>query len=78
MGATGLRVEDPSEVRPAIARALALDGPVFVDVLTNPSELSMSPKATFTQAQGYSLYLLKEILGGGVGSVVESLESNLC
>ena len=38
----------------------------------------MSPKATFTQAQGYSLYLLKEILGGGVGSVVESLESNLC
>ncbi|MFQ5949028.1 MAG: ubiquinone-dependent pyruvate dehydrogenase, partial [Acidimicrobiia bacterium] len=40
MGATGIRVEDPSEVRPALERALATDGPVLVDVLTNPSELA--------------------------------------
>lgn len=77
MGATGIRVEDPSEVRPAVERALATDGPVLVDVLTNPSELSLPPKATFAQAQGYSLYLLKEILGGGADDVYESLESNL-
>ncbi len=77
MGATGLRVEDPSEVRPAIERALAIDGPVLVDVLTNPSELSMPPKATLKQARGYSLYLLKEILGGGAEGVVEDLKSNL-
>ncbi len=77
MGATGIRVEDPSEVRPAIERALATDGPVLVDVLTNPSELSMPPKASFAQAQGYSLYLLKEILGGDAGDAVETLESNL-
>ena len=77
MGATGIRVEDPSEVGSAIDRALGTDGPVLVDVLTNPSELSMPPKASFKQAQGYSLYLIKEILGGGVGDVVESLESNI-
>ena len=77
MGAIGLRVEDPGEVRPAIERALAIDGPVLVDVLTNPSELSMPPKATFKQARGYSLYLLKEILGGGAEGVVENLKSNL-
>ena len=73
----GLRVQDPSEVRPAIERALATDGPVLVDVLTNPSKLSMPPKTTFQQAQGYSLYLLKEILGGGAGGVVEDISSNL-
>ena len=77
MGATGIRVEDPSEVRSAIERALTIDGPVLIDVLTNPSELSMPPKATFKQAQGYSLYLLKEILGGGAGGVIEDLSSNL-
>ena len=77
MGATGLRVEDPSEVRPAIERALAIDGPVLVDVLTNPSELSMPPKATLKQARGYSLYLLKEILAGGAEGVVGDLKSNL-
>ncbi len=54
-----------------------MDGPVLVDVLTNPSELSLPPKTTFAQAQGYSLYLLKEILGGEAGDVYESLESNL-
>lgn len=50
---------------------------MLIDVLTNPSELAMPPKASFAQAQGYSLYLLKEILGGGAGDVVESLESEL-
>jgi len=77
MGATGLRVEDPSEVRAAVERALAIDGPVLIDVLTNPSELSMPPKATLKQARGYSLYLLKEILAGGAEGVVGDLKSNL-
>jgi len=77
MGATGIRVEDPSEVRSAIERALAIDGPVLVDVLTNPSELSMPPKTSVKQAKGYGLYLLKEILGGGAEGVIDELSSNI-
>ena len=50
---------------------------MLVDVLTNPSELALPPKATLAQAKGYSLYLLKEILGGGASDVIDSLESNL-
>jgi pyruvate dehydrogenase (quinone) len=77
MGATGIRVEDPSEVRPALQRAFQTDGPVLIDVVTNPSELSLPPKTTLEQARGYSLYLMKEILGGGAGDVLEALESNV-
>ncbi len=77
MGATGIRVEDPSEVRSALERALDADGPVLVDVVTNPSELSLPPKTSLEHARGYSLYLLKEILGGGAGDVLESLGSNV-
>jgi pyruvate dehydrogenase (quinone) len=77
MGGSGIRVEDPSEVRPALQRALETDGPVLVDVVTNPSELSLPPKTTLKQAQGYSLYLVKEILGGGAGGVLEGLGSNV-
>ena len=77
MGATGIRVEDPGEVRPALQRAFETDGPVLIDVLTNPSELSLPPKTSFDQARGYSLYLLKEILGCGAGDVLEALESNV-
>ena len=77
VGYVVVRKVGASDVRPAIERALASDGPVLVDVLTNPSELARPPKASFTQAQGYSLYLLKEILGGGAGDVIESLKSEL-
>ena len=77
MGGSGIRVEDPSEVAPALQRALETDGPVLVDVVTNPSELSLPPKTTLKQAQGYSLYLVKEILGGGAGGVLEGLGSNV-
>ena len=77
MGATGIRVEDPSEVRSALERALDADGPVLVDVVTNPGELSLPPKTSLEHARGYSLYLLTEILGGGAGDVLESLGSNV-
>ncbi len=60
MGVTGIRVEDPTEVRPAIDRALGHDGPVLVEVVTNPSELSMPPKASIKQAEGFSLYMMKD------------------
>src|SRR5262249_38752887 len=35
MGALGLRVETPSELKPAFARALDADGPVLLDVRTD-------------------------------------------
>ena len=77
MGAKGVRVEDPSEVKPALEKALAEDGPFLLDVRTNPSELSMPPKVELDQVRGYSLYLLKEVLGGGAAGVIESVRSNI-
>jgi acetolactate synthase-1/2/3 large subunit len=37
-GATGLRAERPSEVRPAIEKAIATPGPVLVDIVTAREE----------------------------------------
>ena len=44
IGILGIRVEDPAEVKPAIKKALEQNGPVLLDVLVNPSELSLPPK----------------------------------
>lgn len=76
MGILGIRVEDPAEVRPAIERAFTHNGPVIVDVLTNPSELSLPPKIELNQAWGFSLYMLKETLSGHGDAVVQTIESN--
>ncbi len=43
MGCLGIRVEDPAEIRPALDRAVAADGPVVVDVVTDID--AMAPTA---------------------------------
>ena len=49
MGCEGLRVERPDELAPALARALACDRPVVIDVVTSLKETFQkvtSPLAT--------------------------------
>jgi acetolactate synthase I/II/III large subunit len=40
MGAIGIRVEKPSEFAPALAKALAADRPVIIDVVTDIDALA--------------------------------------
>ncbi len=49
-GATGIHVERPEEVRPALERALAASGPVLVEALVDPFEPPMPPKVDLDQA----------------------------
>ena len=60
LGLTGIRVEDPADLDTAVAAALALDGPVLLDVLTNPEEIALPPKATASDAWGFAIAKLKE------------------
>ncbi|WP_343700926.1 ubiquinone-dependent pyruvate dehydrogenase [Chitinophaga sp.] len=76
MGMPGIRVELPEEIQPAMERALAHDGPALVDVLVNPSELSMPPKIELSQAKGFGVYMLKQILNGDGAEVWQTISSN--
>jgi pyruvate dehydrogenase (quinone) len=60
MGLTGIRVEDPAALDGAVAQALALDGPVLLDVLTNPEEIALPPKTTPSDAWGFAIAKVKE------------------
>lgn len=76
MGLTGIRVEKNEEVLPAIEKALALDGPVLIDVLVNPTELAIPPKIAFSQAKGFGIYMLKQLLNGEGVEVWQTIDSN--
>ena len=76
IGLTGLRVEDPAEVRPALEKALATDGPVLVDVVTDPHVLAMPPKATIQQAKGFALAMTKMAFTGELGDVTDTVMAN--
>lgn len=73
----GLRVEKPGELRPALEKALAHDGPALVDVVVNRNELPMPPKIGTGQAVGFGLYMLKAVLNGRGDDVVDLVTSNL-
>jgi pyruvate dehydrogenase (quinone) len=76
VGLTGLRVEDPAQVRPALEKALATKGPVLVDVVTDPNVLSMPPKATVEQAKGFALAMTKMAFTGELDDVTDTVMAN--
>ncbi|MGW6553047.1 thiamine pyrophosphate-dependent enzyme [Streptomyces sp. NPDC055051] len=65
MGLTGIRVTAPGELDEAVRRALALPGPVVLDVLTNPAEVAVPGKPTVSQGWGFAIAKMKENLPSG-------------
>jgi pyruvate dehydrogenase (quinone) len=76
IGIMGIRVENSEDVPAAIQKALAQDGPVLIDVLTNPTELAMPPKINMDQAKGFGIYMIKQTLLGDGAEVWDTLSSN--
>ena len=58
-GATGLRLEDPSECGRMLDEALAIDGPVVIDAIVDPYEPPLPPKITRDQAVHFAEALLR-------------------
>jgi pyruvate dehydrogenase (quinone) len=55
-------VEDPHDVEAAVREALAHDGPVLLDVLTNPDEIAVPPKPTLEQGWGFAIARSREFV----------------
>jgi len=77
IGIHAVRIEKPTDVRPALRDALAQPGPALVDLVTDPRALALPPKITGKQIAGFTTAMSKEILGGGMGEVMAMARSNL-
>jgi pyruvate dehydrogenase (quinone) len=62
IGMRGIRVERPGDVDAAVREALAYDGPVLLDVLTNPDEVAIPPSPTLEQGWGFAIAKTKEFV----------------
>lgn len=67
-GLHGIRAEKATELDDAVAEALAHPGPVLLDVVTNPDEVSVPPKTTASQAWGFAIAKVKESIISAGGS----------
>jgi len=78
MGAKGIRIEDPGDVREGLAEALAhKSGPVVVDAVVDPYALSLPSHIPFRTAQGFTLSMAKQVLSGKMDSVIKTIERNV-
>jgi pyruvate dehydrogenase (quinone) len=78
MGAKGIRIEEPGDVREGLAEALAYKGgPVVVDAVVDPFALSLPSHVPFHTAKGFTLSLAKQVLTGKMDSVVKSVKRNV-
>lgn len=62
VGMRGFRVEKVADLDRTIQEALAVDGPVLIDVLTNPDEIAIPPKPTIEQMKGFAIAKSREFL----------------
>jgi pyruvate dehydrogenase (quinone) len=60
IGLHAVRVEDPELVDSAVHAALTHPGPVLLDVLTNPEEISVPGKVKLNQAWGFAISKIRE------------------
>jgi hypothetical protein len=62
IGLHGVRVEGPDELDGAVQAGLAHPGPVLLDVITNPDEISLPPRVKVADGWGFAIAKLSEEL----------------
>jgi pyruvate dehydrogenase (quinone) len=60
LGWSAWRVTDTDQLEKAAREAFEASGPVLIDVLTNPDEISLPPKVSTDKAWGFAIAKLKE------------------
>jgi pyruvate dehydrogenase (quinone) len=77
VGVRGIRLEDPGDVESGIAEALAHHGPVLVDAVVSRMVLPIPPGITAEMAKGFTLYMIKAVIGGRGDDLIELATTNL-
>jgi pyruvate dehydrogenase (quinone) len=76
MGIKGIKVTNTDHVEQTLKDALLHEGPVLLDVMTDPNALAMPPKIEFGQVKGMALSMSKLMLNGEMGEVWDTIKSN--
>jgi pyruvate dehydrogenase (quinone) len=76
MGLKGITINDPEQLEESLKAAFLHNGPVLVNVMTDPNALAMPPKIEFKMMKGMALSMTKLMLGGKFDEVLDTVKSN--
>lgn len=77
LGMRSVRITDPKRLREQLSAALAEEGPVLIDIVTDADALSLPPTISLEQVAGFAKASVRTVLDGGVGKMVELARANL-
>ena len=76
MGFRGITGRKPEDLDAALKDAFLDNGPVLLNVMTNPESLAMPPKIEWEQIKGYAVSMSKMMLSGRMDEVMDTIKSN--
>lgn len=76
MGIPGYIIQTPGDVLPVLKEALKREGPVLVDMMTDPDALAMPPKVEWAQMTGFVRAMYKLLMNGKSQEIIDTLHSN--
>lgn len=76
MGMTGFNVSNPDEVLTTLLNAFEIEGPVLVNIMTDPNALAMPPKIEVSQMFGFAQSMYKLLINGRTKEVIDTINSN--
>lgn len=76
MGIKGITLNEPELLESALQEAFDYQGPVLVNVFTDPNSLAMPPKIELKMVEGMALSMTKLMLGGNFVEVLDTVKSN--
>ena len=77
VGIDSYSVTDPELLDEVLTEAFRVDGPVLVEVYTDPNALSMPPKISLSQMAGFSASMVQMLFKDRRKELIETIKSNL-
>lgn len=77
MGIKGINISSPDEVELGLKGAFTHNGPVVVNVMTDPNALALPPHIEWKQMKGFATSMTKLMLGGRMQEVIDTVKSNI-
>ncbi len=75
MNMKGIAIHTNSELESGLKEAFDYDGPVLVNIFTDPEVLAMPPKVTFDQMKGFAESFARKVFTGRIGSAGEMVKA---
>lgn len=75
MGIKGITLDNPDDLESRLQEAFDYDGPVLVNVFTDPNALAMPPKVELKMIKGMTLSMSRLMLGGKFQEVLDTVKS---